>query len=626
MAIDYTEEQASVISHAASKNGVVRAGPGTGKSMTVVALAHRLAQEGKQQGLRFLTFTRAATSELLKKVSDTEGLDVTPSTIHSFSLSLLMQNQDALIVPLPLRLASEVELSSIINSYIAKKSGIRKTRLSKLIHCMAAKWESLNEEEPVGFTLEERSKFYSAFQGAVRLYGFTLLQQLPDLLRKLIEEHADIKGLDFDFLIVDEFQDLNKCEIELLKHLQKKGKSVLAVGDEDQSIYSFRRAHPIGIREFDRHFPSAVVYDLSVCHRCPQNLIDWAQHVILGDLDRPSRPAPKSNSTQPAKANLLHFRNQELEADGIAVAIEYLIAKRGYSPSEILVLTRTDYQERFTKVIKDKLIERSVPICDSKQSKLTLEDESVVRLIAKLRLLENQNDALAWATLVSGVALNDLIDIAESKNCNLAQAILDEIQDDYPNIKSNKFKSIASSVISTRDKYKSVIADGEIASWGKWIVDNTSDICGSPVTSEFGALLLDIDKRFEGRKSTLGFFLSQLVPISKDLANEQQSGVRFLTMQSSKGLTARATFVVGVDNDLVPRPEQDRNEERRLLYVAMTRSQEVLVMTWANKRKGPQARSGRTNVARRNYSEFLQNGPVDSVDGQRFVDSMDQFI
>jgi len=120
------------------------------------------------------------------------------------------------------------------------------------------------------------SKFGSAFQQATKIFGFTLLEQLPDLLRKMIAEQSEVKGLDFSFLIVDEYQDLNKCEVELLKLLQEKNIFVLAVGDEDQSIYSFRRAHPAGIRDFEKTFKTDEIYDLSVCHRCPQNLIDWA--------------------------------------------------------------------------------------------------------------------------------------------------------------------------------------------------------------------------------------------------------------------------------------------------------------------------------------------------------------
>jgi superfamily I DNA/RNA helicase len=111
--------------------------------------------------------------------------------------------------------------------------------------------------------------------------------------------------------------------------------------------------------------------------------------------------------------------------------------------------------------------------------------------------------------------------------------------------------------------------------------------------------------------------------LAKDIANEQQSGVKFMSMQGSKGLTARATIVVGVDNDLIPSPRnRDQNEERRLLYVAMTRSQEFLAMTWANRRRGPQARSGNQNTRRRNHTAFLESGPVNSEDGNAYIESL----
>jgi superfamily I DNA/RNA helicase len=207
MSLEFTDQQKKVIDHDHKKNGVVRAGPGTGKSMTVVALAQRLAKEGKADGVKFLTFTRAATSELAKKIASTEGLAIKPSTIHSFATSILMKNQDALPTKLPLRIPSDFEIAEIIYPYIAAKSNLRKTRVKKLVHHMASMWESLTEEDAPDFTPEERSRFNSAFQNATRLFGFTLLSQLPDLLRKMLTEQSEIKGIDLNLLIVDEYQD-----------------------------------------------------------------------------------------------------------------------------------------------------------------------------------------------------------------------------------------------------------------------------------------------------------------------------------------------------------------------------------------------------------------------------------
>lgn len=622
----FTDQQEKIINHDHKKNGVVRAGPGTGKSMTVVALVQRLAKEGKAGGVKFLTFTRAATSELAKKIASTDGLEIKPSTIHSFSASILMRNQDALPTKLPLRIPSDFE-ESIIHSYISEKSGIRKNNIKKLVYWKAAKWESLDEEDVKNFTAEEKSRFNSAFQSASKLFGFTLLSQLPDLLRKMLSEQSEIEGVDLNFLIVDEYQDLNKCEVELLSLLQQRGIPVLAVGDEDQSIYSFRRAHPAGIRDFEKTFPESEVYDLSICHRCPQNLIDWAQYVIQGDLTRPDRPALEAKNTEKANIHLLHFASDSSEAKGVAIMIEYLIQQKSFDPSEILVLTRTDSNDRFTKAIKQELISKSVPVSDLRAYKDLLEQKETIKLLALLRLLHNKNDSLAWITLATckrGLGkskIDKLIRKSESNNVEFAKTIWGEIDNSYPTEPSRPFKELTEGINNILTIYKEQETRDDIC-WGQWIADNSESILGISISEELRTLLIEIDKRIDGQNYSLGFFVSQMVPIIKDIVNEKQDGVRFMTIQSSKGLTSRATFVVGVDNDLIPRPGENPAEERRLLYVAMTRSQETLVMTWANRRTGPQARSGRSNVSRRNYSDFLQNGPVESKDGGALVKSL----
>ncbi len=628
MSIEFTEQQKKIIAHDPSKNGVVRAGPGTGKSITVVALAQRLAKEGGFPAIKFLTFTRAATSELAKKIETTKDLAVKPSTVHSFAISILMKNQNDLPTKLPLRIPTEHEVDDVIYPFISKKSSIRKNRVGKLVRLMASMWESLADEKSNKFSPEERARFNSAFQLATKIFGFTLLEQLPDLLRKIIAEQRDVKGLDFSLLIVDEYQDLNKCEVELLRLLQQKNISVLAVGDEDQSIYSFRRAHPAGIRDFEQTFTFAEVYDLSVCHRCPKNLIDWAQHVIQGDLQRSRRPALESTSTIQAKTYLLHFKSGTSEAKGVARIIEYLINTKGYSASDILVLSRTDKDERFTKEVKKELQNKSIPVFDSKAFKKILESKETRKLFSLLRLLNDKLDSLAWFTLIKNEAglgprtLNDLIKKAEQDNTDFAHAVLNEIENSYPLINNQAFKVLTKSVETTIANYE-VRKSTEITQWGQWIINNAPQILKTSVSKELAQLFLQVDKKIEEDKLNLGFFLSQMVPILKDLANEQKSGVRFMTMQGSKGLTARATVVIGVDNDLIPRPEQDSSEERRLLYVGMTRSQEVLVMTWANRRRGSQARSGNPNVwKRRNYSDFLQNGPIRSTSGEVFVNKL----
>jgi hypothetical protein len=145
------------------------------------------------------------------------------------------------------------------------------------------------------------------------------------------------------------------------------------------------------------------------------------------------------------------------------------------------------------------------------------------------------------------------------------------------------------------------------------------DIVPKP-TANFGALLEALDGLIE-EDQNLGRFLGQITPLGKDRALAESQGVRIMTMTGSKGLTVRSTIIAGVDDGIVPRPDQDLGEERRLLYVAMTRPKEFLFATWAGQRRGPTARAGRQRPLRerRRPTQFFDGGPVRSQDGENYL-------
>ena len=287
------------------------------------------------------------------------------------------------------------------------------------------------------------------------------------------------------------------------------------------------------------------------------------------------------------------------------------------------MLTRFDDQERFTKKIKELLTQQGVAVFDSKEVKEILENKNVKLLFAFMRLVENERDSLGWFTVlaesggIGSTTRQSLIAHADSANSNFADAVLQQENDGLGS--KAAFRNIRDRLNLIKNAYAERQQAGE-TSWGGWVLEVVIPLMGFDADPKLAELLEAADSRMEVEKPSLGYFISQLVPIAKDIANEQQSGVRFMTMQGSKGLTSRVTIVVGVDNDLIPSPRNpDKNEERRLLYVAMTRSQEFLFMTWANIRRGQQARSGRLNVQRRNYSNFLDGGPIRSEDGDTYI-------
>ena len=151
------------------------------------------------------------------------------------------------------------------------------------------------------------------------------------------------------------------------------------------------------------------------------------------------------------------------------------------------------------------------------------------------------------------------------------------------------------------------------------MVDAAGDDIVSEPSEDMKKLLADLDGLGEPEQG-LERYLNQIGPLGRDLALAQSQGVRVMRMGGAKGLTVRATIIAAAEEGLIPRPDCDLGEERRLLYVGMTRASEFLYCTWARRRIGPTARAGRPRVGlRRHYSSFLDGGPVESQDGNAYI-------
>lgn len=155
--------------------------------------------------------------------------------------------------------------------------------------------------------------------------------------------------------------------------------------------------------------------------------------------------------------------------------------------------------------------------------------------------------------------------------------------------------------------------------WEKWISDTFAIEAAKEITDDFRELLGNVNERIE-KTDDLGSYLGQIAPLARDLALARSDGVRIMTLAGSKGLTVEAAILCGLESGLVPKDGEDLAEERRLLYVGMTRAKRVLFGTWARQRRGPTARAGRGHSnERRRSSIFLDNGPVQSQDGNQYL-------
>jgi DNA helicase-2/ATP-dependent DNA helicase PcrA len=625
-----TPEQEAILNHNPERHARVLAGPGTGKSATLVALIDKLLATALPPRIKLLTFTRAATGELARKVSAHPAAAAErPSTIHSFAISVLLRNPGAGGFPEPLRIADTWEYKTLVRRTLAIRAGVSVRTLERLVQEMAANWESLHPETDTGVSSEQRARFVGVWNEHRRVYGYTLLNELPFSLRKALLNHPDLQAVNYNLMIVDEYQDLNACDLEVLRFIAARGCSIIAAGDDDQSIYHFRKAAPEGIRRFPQDYPDSDDYPLSVSKRCGKRIISWANYVIQGDPDRPQgRPALTSALESPdGEACLLAFRGERDEASGVATIAQKLIEHEGLLPSDILVLLRSDYNGVFSKPIKERLSELNIPYSDPDAIHDILADQPNRRLLSTLRLVCNRSDSLAWSSLLHctsgiGAAFIDYIyNRARTAPRSFGEELLSAFTENFPEgplSASRKARELVNNVLSWLDAHPLPTESPQIK-YGQWIMSVAGDEIAPAPTNDLRNLLLALDDVLEP-DAALERFLGQIEPLGKDLACAESQGIRIMTMASAKGLTARAAIIAALEDGIMPRENVALSEEHRLLYVAMTRAQEFSFGTWARRRRGPTARAGRPSVATpRTHSHFFDGGPVQSQDGAAYI-------
>lgn len=629
MPYDPTAEQRAILAHDRRRHARVLAGPGTGKSATLVALVDQLLAGNPAPRIKLITFTRAATAELAKKVSDHPAAAAErPSTMHSFSISVLLRNPGTGHFPQPLRIADTWEDDEILKPTLAGRIKVRVTKLDDLIREMASNWEFLEQRELPKVDPAHRARFLAAWHEHREVYGYTLLAELPFALRQALHDHAELDGVEYDMLIVDEYQDLNACDLEVLHLIADRGCAIIAAGDDDQSIYSFRYAAPAGIRRFCEDYPGSATYPLSVTQRCGSRIIEWASYVIAGDLGRPAGRPPlhSAEGLPPGEVALLAFAGEVSEARGVAEIIHQLIHRDHVPPEEILVLVRGDYNGTFSRPIKQALDDREIAYSDPDAVIRMLGEEANRRMLATFRLLVNNRDSLAWATLLYlapgiGQSCSQYVyERARERRAQFGHALWEAYEAGFPDAPrtSARVAILLRTVTAWLEAHRPPEETPEDG-WGHWMIEAAGDDVAPAPSDACRELLLALDDIVDPDQD-FGRYLSQITPLGKDRALAEGSGVRIMTIIGSKGLTVRATIVAGLDDGIVPRPDADPNEERRLLYVAMTRAKEFLFGTWAGRRSGPTARAGGQKARdRRQHSQFFDGGPVRSQDGQAYL-------
>ncbi len=570
----------------------VMAGPGTGKSFALKRRLTRLLEEGADpKRILVVTFTRTAAADLMQEIAGlgVEGCEeIVASTLHSYCFRLLMN--EAVFefnsrTPRPLIAVTKAgvlqfeaaPLLEDLNSL--EKFGDKRSR-TKRIRAFEALWARLQTDDPGWASDPVDAAFHSALLTWLQFHECMLIGELvPEALNFVRHNPASAAVDPFDHVLVDEYQDLNRAEQVLIDHLAKSG-SLGIVGDVDQSIYSFRHAHPDGITQFHNSHAGTDDHLLDECRRCPRRVVAIADHLIRHNhspavgqrlIARPANPE--------GEVHVVQWTSMEDEVIGVCGLVTKLINAHGYQPGEILILCP---RRLIGYDIRQKLLNANIP-AHSFYHEEALETEEARESLSFLSLVANPKDRVSLRYLLGCRSNSWLASQYEliRQHC--------EVHGTHPWIVLQQLESEVLSLGRTR----------EIVARFVQIKATLTELQAMDVTDLVDRLFPEAAEWAQVIREMSLLGIDDLVS-SPDLLNHVRTKItqpempeagafaRIMSLHKSKGLTAKAVIVCGCIEGLIPFREDDAptaekqkslREQRRLFYVAITRCTEFLAIS-----------------------------------------------
>ena len=630
------------------------AGPGTGKTLTLTRHLLKLVLEDNVHPDEILAvaFTRVNAYDLNRSVAGefTRQALLPPriSTLHSFALSQLLHNSRIVrSLPQPIRIADDYEERCIIRPDLGAMLRLNDREVRAKLAELSADWHDLRLDRSPQQPADPQ--FMGAWLRHREVYGYTLRAELVWQLKHAMEENPDQFdiGIRIRYLLVDEYQDLNQCDLAVVAAIASMGAEVYCAGDDDQSIYSFRGAYPEGIRRFPQDFQPSTPLDLKVCWRSDRAIIDLGQYVANLDPNRLPKPICPRDDAGVGDVHLLRFADQYAEAQGVAAICSYLLNNLRYCQEDILILLRSDHQGRYSAPIVEALSQLGLISNVRAERGGPLDENDGRHLLALLRLAQNELDDLAWRTLlhlvrpgnqIGDCTIQQIFTRAQDQRVRFSQ-ILQEVEqapDTFP-----RGSYIVDDMAAIRTLIAPLVAlpqpdqnrQQDVAyrsSLLQLILSEIDVLSHVVITNETTRRMVkdhiaEVAQRWSA--ITLADIVSSLTSPEDTFDQEVETSViNILTMHRAKGLSAEAVIVVGAEEELIPGDAAGEayNDERRLLYVSLTRAKHFLVATYCNRRTGHQRYSGISpGHSQRHLTPFLRNAlPVES--GPQYVHSISQ--
>ncbi len=581
---------------------LILAGAGSGKTRVIThRIAHLVLEKGvPSDRILAVTFTNKAAGEMKARAEKLLGgstLSSWISTFHSFCVRVLRRDGAAL------GLAPGFVIYDEDDQTAAVREALRALDLSEKLHpprrllsrISARKNSGRDQDEPEAFGVFDRVA--ERYHEILRAAGAVDFDDLLLRTVALFEEHEAVRDAyrrRFRYVLVDEYQDTNRAQYELVRHLAGPAGNLTVVGDEDQSIYSWRGADIDNILDFESDFPGARVFRLEENYRSTQAILDTASSLVARNERRKGKTL---RAVRPAGEPVrLHEAADEFEE--ATSVVERIVGLRGRG--RVAVLFRMNAQSR---LLEEGLLRYRLPYVVVGGVGFYARRE-VKDLLAYLRVVQNAGDAVALRRVINvpprGIgertiqeiehaagerrltlwdALVALVDEAALPGRALLplrrfRELLDELRSEAPTLGLQRLLER----VLERTGYSAALA--------------AEDSQESQDRLENLAELLSAAADYESREEspTLTGFLDRAALLSDADQVKDDAPVTLMTLHAAKGLEFESVFLVGMEEGLLPHSRsltsaEGLEEERRLCYVGMTRPMERLSLSWAQSRQ-----------------------------------------
>jgi DNA helicase-2/ATP-dependent DNA helicase PcrA len=604
---------------------LILAGAGSGKTRTITyRIAHMVDNLGiKKDSILGVSFTNKAAKEMRERVITLLGSrrsrGIALVTFHSLGVRILKKEIEKLGYHLNFSIYDQSDQGSIVREalklYHAEKKFDVKDVLSKISFLKNAGVTEMdfadsphfNPEDPYSHATEYAYRYYQEKLKFFNAIDFDDILFLTLKLFRSFPEVAKAYSEQFNYIMVDEYQDTNTLQFELIRHLTSTHNNLCVVGDDDQSIYGFRGADITNILEFEKAFPGSKVVKLEENYRSVSSILNLANNVIKENKKRRDKTlwSQKQSDHIPL---LWAMGNADHEAE---VIVEEVVRHQGNGGhlGDIAILYRSNTQ---AQIIEDQLRLSQVPYTIIGGQKF-YDKKEVKDLMSYLFVILNPNDQMAIRRIlniphrgIGNVTLEKYLAKSTEDKIPLFEAL-----EKYPSIDPQRSAGIVKFVELIK-KYKKQFATYSLAQSISTLIeeidylnfiDKQYDNAKQVERRRKDVMhFIESSERFTNyykENANLKLFCERLLlqdSQDKDDADDAEDGdvrkneVTLMTLHSSKGLEFRTVFLVGVEEETLPHKKtisqgEDISEERRLCYVGITRAQERLIMTYCKMRK-----------------------------------------